>query len=590
MSNHPIIKRYDSKIPDALLESELHPLLKRVYANRNITNPNELNYQLDQLLDYSQLKGINKAVDVIAGAIFDNKMITVVGDYDADGATSTALVVKALRMFGHANVNYLVPNRFEYGYGLSPEIVDVCLADKPELIITVDNGISSIDGVKHAKNNGIKVVVTDHHLAGQHLPEADAIVNPNQPGCTFPSKCIAGVGVAFYTMLALRAFLRDSNWFVPQNEIPNMAVLLDLVALGTVADVVPLDKNNRIMIENGLQRIRSGRCIAGISALLTVAKRNQASCASMDLAFYVAPRLNAAGRLEDMSQGIACLLSDNQHQALTIAAQLNGLNAKRKDIEKDMLDNALTILNATVNFKEDETLPAGICIYDASWHQGVIGLLASRVKEKYYRPVIAFADAGDNEMKGSARSIPGLHIRDVLEAIATSNPELIQKFGGHAMAAGLSISKENYDTFYKRYSEEVERQLNVDDLEKAIFSDGSISAEEMNLESAEILQLAGPWGQHFQEPVFDDTFEIANWKIIGDKHLKLQLKPSNASHSSEVKADPETSSIIDAIAFNKDESALPKNNDIIRASYRMSVNEFRGDRTLQLIIDCIEPA
>lgn len=590
MSNHPIIKRYDSKIPDALLESELHPLLKRVYANRNITNPNELNYQLDQLLDYSQLKGINKAVDAITGAIFDNKMITVVGDYDADGATSTALVVKALRMFGHANVNYLVPNRFEYGYGLSPQIVDACLADKPELIITVDNGISSIDGVKHAKNNGIKVVVTDHHLAGQHLPEADAIVNPNQPGCTFPSKCIAGVGVAFYTMLALRAFLRDSNWFVPQNEIPNMAVLLDLVALGTVADVVPLDKNNRIMIENGLQRIRSGRCIAGISALLTVAKRNQASCASMDLAFYVAPRLNAAGRLEDMSQGIACLLSDNQHQALTIAAQLNGLNAKRKDIEKDMLDNALTILNATVNFKEDETLPAGICIYDASWHQGVIGLLASRVKEKYYRPVIAFADAGDNEMKGSARSIPGLHIRDVLEAIATSNPELIQKFGGHAMAAGLSISKENYDTFYKRYSEEVERQLNVDDLEKAIFSDGSISAEEMNLESAEILQLAGPWGQHFQEPVFDDTFEIANWKIIGDKHLKLQLKPSNASHSSEVKADPETSSIIDAIAFNKDESALPKNNDIIRASYRMSVNEFRGDRTLQLIIDCIEPA
>ena len=579
---NPKIERCDSKITNDLLESNLHPLLKRVYANRKITHPDDINYQFDQLLDYSDFKGINEAVVVIANAIFKKQSIMIIGDYDADGATSTALMVKAFKLFGHENVNYLVPNRFEYGYGLTPQIVDVALDHKPDLIITVDNGISSIDGVSHAKNNGIKVVVTDHHLAGKQLPDADAIVNPNQPGCVFPSKCIAGVGVAFYTMLALRTYLRNNNWF-ESIAIPNMACLLDLVALGTVADVVSLDKNNRIMVEQGLKRIRSGRCIPGIAALLVVSKRNQSTCTSTDLAFYVAPRLNAAGRLEDMSQGIECLLSNDEQQTHSIAVQLHSLNIKRRDIEKGMLDNAFEALGSIVDF-DDEAMPAGLCIYDASWHQGVIGLLASRVKEKVYRPVIAFADGANDEIKGSARSIPGLHIRDVLDTIATSNPDLIQKFGGHAMAAGLSIARKNYEKFSQKFKEEVEQHLNAHDLEKIILSDGSIPGNEMNIGSAEVLQFAGPWGQGFHEPIFDDVFEIVNWKIIGENHLKLQLKLVAEANSSGVGKN----AVIDAIAFNKDESALPDNNGCIRVSYRMSVNEFRNNRTLQLIIDCIE--
>ena len=578
----PTIKRCDSKISDALLKSEMHPLLQRVYANRDVKQLDELNYHLDQLLGFDAFKGMTEAADVITDAIIHDKAIMIIGDYDADGATSTALMMKALRMFGHENVSYLVPNRFEYGYGLTPQIVDVAIAYKPGLIITVDNGISSIDGVKHAKEHDIQVVVTDHHLAGKQLPDADAIVNPNQTGCAFPSKCIAGVGVAFYTMLAVRANLRESKRF-EANSIPNMACLLDLVSLGTVADVVPLDKNNRILVEHGLQRIRDGRCSSGISALLSASNRNQISCTSMDLAFYVAPRLNAAGRLEDMSQGIECLISEDHQQTHSIALQLHSLNTKRRDIEKGMLDDAFELLEKRLDCNDD--LPAGLCIYDASWHQGVIGLLASRIKEKVYRPVIAFADGVDDEIKGSARSIPGLHIRDVLDAIATENPELIQKFGGHAMAAGLSIARENYDAFSEKFIAEVERHLDAGDLEKTILSDGSVSIEEMSLDAAEVLQFAGPWGQHFQEPIFDDRFEIVNWKIIGENHLKLQLRLTAQDPSVQTK-----NPVIDAIAFNKDESALPGNSGLIRASYRMSVNEFRNNKTLQLIIDCIEPA
>lgn len=582
------IIRNNIDVPDSLLASNLPSLLQRVYANRKITDPDELNYQLDQLLDYRSLKGIEQAVDVIFEAMAENKKIVIVGDYDADGATSTALVVRALRLFGHSNVSYLVPNRFEYGYGLTPQIVDVALELKPGLIITVDNGISSIDGVAHAVANGIKVVITDHHIAGKTLPNADAVVNPNQQGCEFPSKCIAGVGVAFYTMLALRAKLRDADRFESIDKIPNMASLLDLVALGTVADVVALDKNNRIMVEYGLQRIRRGQCITGLLALLQVSGRNYLNCNSMDLAFYVAPRLNAAGRLEDMSKGIECLLSSDDIQLHDMAAQLHNLNTKRKEIEKDMLDEAYQIMASEFDFDDNEKLPVGLCIYNQSWHQGVIGLLASRVKEKYYRPVIAFADAGDNEIKGSARSIPGLHIRDVLDAIATSNPELVQKFGGHAMAAGLSIDKSNFKAFSIRYLEEVERHLEINDLEKIVLSDGSVSSQEMNIESAEVLQFAGPWGQGFSEPVFDDEFEVLSWKVIGSNHLKMQLKLTN--HDVAMSSGLESKSIIDAIAFNKDESVLSADNSLIRASYRMSVNEFRDKRTLQLIIDCIETA
>lgn len=574
------IVRLETNIPDDLRNSDLHPLLQRVYANRNITNSDDVNYSLNQLLDYTSLKGIDEAVNVIADAVMSNKNIVIIGDYDADGATSTALMVKSLRMFGHDNVHYLVPNRFEYGYGLTPEIVDVANKLNPDLIITVDNGISSIDGVNQAIKYGIKVVITDHHLAGKTLPNADAIVNPNQPDCEFPSKCIAGVGVAFYTMLALRSYLRENNWFASANAVPNMAILLDLVALGTVADVVALDKNNRILVEHGLARIRGGRAISCIHQLLEVTGRNSTNCTSLDLAFYVAPRLNAAGRLEDMSQGIECLLSEDAEQANTIVQRLHELNAQRKDIEKGMLDTAYDILNSEFNYEDDESIPAGFCIYNASWHQGVIGLLASRVKEKYFRPVIAFADAGDSEIKGSGRSIPGLHIRDVLDAIATANPGLIQKFGGHAMAAGLSLDRNNFDLFSEKYQEEIEKQLSADDLEKVILSDGAVSAEFMNLKVAEELRLAGPWGQRFQEPVFDDTFEVVNWNIIGKNHLKMQLK-STSSDSKE---------LVDAIAFNKDETSLPQHNSEIRASYRMSVNEFRNKKSLQLIIDCIEAA
>jgi len=584
------ILRPDLDISDELDASDIPPLLKRVYANRKITDPNELNYRFDQLLDFHSLKGIEDAVGVMADALSEKKNIIVIGDYDADGATSTALMVRALRMFGHDEIAYLVPNRFEYGYGLTPQIVDVALELKPELIITVDNGISSVDGVSHARKHGVKVVITDHHLAGKVLPEADAIVNPNQPGCEFPSKCIAGVGVAFYTMLALRAKLRDNGWFGSDEKVPNMACLLDIVALGTVADVVALDKNNRIMVEHGLERIRKGQCCPGLLALLQVSGRDYSGCTSMDLAFYVAPRLNAAGRLENMSQGIECLLSDDEGLLRDMAAQLHSLNAKRRDIEKDMLAMAYRIMDSEFEFSEDEALPAGLCIYNAAWHQGVIGLLASRVKEKYYRPVIAFADADadSDEIKGSARSIPGLHIRDVLEAIATSNPGLIQKFGGHAMAAGLSLDKSRFDLFSAKYLEEVERKLAESDLEKVILSDGAISSDEMNLESAEILRLAGPWGQNFQEPMFDDVFEVLNWKVVGANHLKMQLKMDGADD--DMYPDNASGPIVEAIAFNKDESVLPAETALIRASYRMSVNEFRNKRTLQLIVDCIEPA
>ena len=579
MSKHTrtrLIHRRNLAIPDAIQSTQLHPVLKRVYANRNVNSPEQVDYSLNRLIDYKSLKDIDTAAALVADAVMNDKNILIVGDYDADGATSTALVMRALNGFGTSNVDYLVPNRFEYGYGLTPEIVEVAAQSSPDVLITVDNGISSIEGVNAAKQKGIKVVITDHHLQGAELPAADAIVNPNRNDCEFASKALAGVGVAFYLMLAVRANLRDAGWFAEGRDEPNMANLLDLVALGTVADVVPLDNNNRILVEQGISRIRSGRACAGIKALFQAAGRNAANCSSMDLGFFIGPRLNAAGRLDDMSAGIECLITDSDTVALNIATQLNDLNHQRKQIEHGMLNHALDDLKTVLDGLEHEQLPSGLCIYNSEWHQGVIGLLASRIKEHFHRPVVAFADASDSEIKGSARSIKGLHIRDVLDAIATKHPELIQKFGGHAMAAGLSIDRDKFDAFKQAFDDEVSLNLSEDQLQEVVETDGDIAAADMTLELAEMLESAGPWGQHFPEPMFDDEFEIVNWKIVGEKHLKMQLQHADGDKP------------VDAIAFNTVADDLPS-LDSVHAAYKMSVNEFRNIKSLQLIVDCMRP-
>lgn len=572
------IKRRQAALSEDLVASDLHPLLKRIYANRNIQHLEQIDYKLERLLDYRSLKDIELAADIVADAVIKQKKIVVVGDFDADGATSTALMLRALHAFGLLSASYLVPNRFEYGYGLTPEIVEVALQYAPDLIVTVDNGISSLQGVEVANKNNVRVVITDHHLPGDTLPAADAIVNPNQPGCAFPSKSIAGVGVAFYLMLATRARLRDLDWFNAERKEPNMGSLLDLVALGTVADVVPLDDNNRVMVEHGLQRIRKGRGCAGIQALLAAANKNTVTCTSTDFGFFVGPRLNAAGRLDDMSAGIECLLTDNISVAQNYAAMLDKLNRERREIETGMVEQATQAVDKQLEVLEDKNLDVGLCLYNPEWHQGVVGLVASRIKERFHRPVIAFADAGDNEIKGSARSIPGLHIRDALDAIASRNPDLIQKFGGHAMAAGLSIDKVHFDAFCGAFVKQLETMLTAADLQKMIETDGAIDPNDMSLELAEQLRMSGPWGQHFPEPVFDDEFDVLNWNIVGEKHLKLQLK-CNANGR-----------VVNAIAFNKTDEALPAIQQTIRAAYRMSVNEFRGARDLQLIVEHIESA
>ena len=569
-----ISKRAD--ISSALQESNLDPLLKRVYANRGIESCDQLDYSISGLLDFKQLKGIDQAASLIADAVVNDQSVVIVGDFDADGATSSALMVRALRSMGANRVNYLVPNRFEYGYGLTPEIVMLAKKMSPDLIVTVDNGISSIDGVAAAKKENIKVVVTDHHLPGAVLPEADAIVNPNQQGCGFPSKMMAGVGVAFYVMLAVRAELRSRGWFDDQRPEPNMAVLLDLVALGTVADVVPLDKNNRLLIEQGLHRIRQSKCCAGIRALLEIAGKNIKACTTQDFGFAVGPRLNAAGRLDDMSIGIECLLSDDFDQAMHYAKMLNDMNQQRKEIEGDMLAQAKTIMEDLLAKMDEQELQAGLCLYDEDWHQGVVGLLASRIKEKYHRPVIAFADAGSDELKGSARTIPGVHIRDILDAIATKHQSLIQKFGGHAMAAGLSLKKCDLDQFSNAFSEQVEISLGKASLDKVIETDGGLQSGELSLQLAETLRFAGPWGQCFSEPLFDDKFDVLDWRIVGEKHLKLKLRHNVSGEQ------------VEAIAFNQDAEVFDTGETAISMIYRMDVNEFRGRKTVQLIIQHIE--
>jgi single-stranded-DNA-specific exonuclease len=570
------------RVDDAALASlssslpELHPVLQRVYAARGIASKDELSLNLKDLLPFHNLKGIDAAVAVLKTALAEQQHILIVGDFDCDGATSTALAIRALRSMGAQQVDYLVPNRFEYGYGLTPEIVDVAKTQSPDVIVTVDNGIASLAGVQRAKEAGIKVVITDHHLAGDELPDADATVNPNQPGCEFGSKNAAGVGVIFYVMLALRAALRESGWFESQKiPVPNLAELLDLVALGTVADVVPLDHNNRILVEQGLRRMRAGKCCEGILALLRIAGREPDYIVSSDLGFAAGPRLNAAGRLDDMSFGIECLLTKDSSTAMDMARELDDLNRHRKDIEADMKAQAMANLNAMD--LTAETADVGLCLYNPDWHQGVIGILASRVKEQFHRPVIAFADANDDEIKGSARSIPGFHIRDALDAVAKRHPELLQKFGGHAMAAGLSLQKKDLAAFSAAFNEVATQQLSVDALQAELQTDGSLTGSECSMELAYSLNQAGPWGQGFLQPMFEGEFAITQQRLVGEKHLKLQLVDEQSGQSH------------DAIAFFIDLEVWPNEAKRVKLVYKLDINRFRGNETLQLMVEYLQP-
>jgi single-stranded-DNA-specific exonuclease len=552
----------------------LSPLLTRLYAARGVHSAAELDKGLARLIPYQQLKGMDAAIDLLVQGLEQGQRMLIVGDFDADGATASTVGVLGLRMLGAAHVDYLVPNRFEYGYGLTPEIVAVALERQPQLLITVDNGISSVEGVAAAKAAGLTVVVTDHHLPGAELPAADAIVNPNQPGCAFPSKALAGVGVMFYVLLALRARLREMGWFTAQRPEPNLGELLDLVALGSVADVVPLDANNRILVHQGLMRIRAGRARPGLRAILEVAGRDHRRITSTDLGFILGPRLNAAGRLDDMALGIECLLCEDEALARDMAVQLDQLNQDRKAIEQGMQREAL----AQLKDLPLEDMPFGLCLFEADWHQGVIGILASRMKERYHRPTIAFADAGDGVLKGSARSVPGFHIRDALDAVAAKHPQLISKFGGHAMAAGLSLPQANFGAFAAAFDAEVRRQLCEDDLTGRLLSDGALSIEEFHLPLAKELRNAGPWGQHFPEPLFHGVFQLVQQRIVGERHLKVVLKSECGGVQ------------LDGIAFGVDREIWP--NPTVRwveLAYKLDVNEFRGQETVQLLIAHIQP-
>jgi single-stranded-DNA-specific exonuclease len=569
------LRRRKALVADGL-PADLPPLLKRLYLQRGVSDPAELERGAKNLLPFQTLSGIDKAVALLHQALLDGRRIMVVGDFDADGATSTALTVLALRSMGGANVQYLVPNRFDDGYGLSPEVVGQAQARGAELILTVDNGISSHAGVECAHQHGIPVLITDHHLPGETLPAAAAIVNPNLSECRFPSRNLAGVGVAFYLMMALRAHLRQQGWFGDTRAEPNLAGLLDLVALGTVADVVPLDLNNRILVWQGLSRIRVGKCRAGIRALLEIANRDARQMVASDLGFALGPRLNAAGRLDDMSVGVALLLTDDLSQARMLASELDALNQTRKEIEQGMQSEALALCEALE--REQTDLPRGLAFYHPEWHQGVVGILASRLKERFHRPVIAFAPAGDGTLKGSGRSIAGFHLRDALERLDTLNPGLMLKFGGHAMAAGLSLEAVRYDEFRQRFAELVGEWLSEDALQGIVWSDGALQPAEFSLQTAELLREAGPWGQAFPEPAFDGKFKLLQQRLVGERHLKVMVEPLDGGP------------LIDGIAFNIDTTLWPDSSvRQVELAYRLDINEYRGNRSVQLIIEHLWP-
>jgi single-stranded-DNA-specific exonuclease len=556
------------------IDVELPAILDRLYRNRGVTDVAQIQTQIKKLRHYKELKGIERAASLICEAIEQELSICIIGDFDADGATSTAICMLSLKAFGHTNVQYLVPNRFDFGYGLSPEIVDVAHQNNAEFIITVDNGISCVDGVSHAKDLGMKVVVTDHHLPGFTLPDADAIVNPNQPGCEFLSKNLAGVGVAFYVMLAVKAKLQEQGWFEKKNiPAPNLANYLDIVALGTVADVVPLDQNNRVLVHQGLQRIRSGIARPGIRAILDVAARPCHKLSSTDLGFVLGPRLNAAGRLDDMSLGIECLLTEDEQMARQMAARLDALNLERREIESSMKDEAEKALQAFMSDGND--LPAGVVLYQSDFHQGVIGILAGRIKEKYYRPTIVFAQQDDYVIKGSARSVPGVHIRDLLETVNTQHPGLIDKFGGHAMAAGLSLKTTKLSEFKAAFETAVALATKGLPMHNLILSDGMLGSEEINIDNASLIKLAVPWGQTFEEPLFDGVFQMRSQRIVGKNHLKMVVSLDGIE--------------FDAIAFNIDLESWPNaKTRQVKLAYKLDINEFRGQISVQLLVQALE--
>jgi single-stranded-DNA-specific exonuclease len=622
-----------------LLDSGYSPALAKIFAARDITDSRQLDTSLASLLPFDSLKNAHQMAHLLADAIAAKKKLLVIADYDADGATACAVAVRGLRAFG-AQIDFIVPNRFEYGYGLTPEIVRLASQQSPDILLTVDNGIASVDGVAEANRLGMQVFVTDHHLPGDTLPDAASIVNPNQPGCAFLGKNMAGVGVMFYVLLALRAELRSRGAFSSTAKPhppssppyhggssesppltrggreglaePNLGNLLDLVALGTVADVVKLDQNNRILVQQGLQRIRAGRACAGIDALLRVAKKNPATASSQDLGFTVGPRLNAAGRLDDMSLGIDCLLTDDAAAATQIAAKLDSLNRERRSIEADMQKSALAALEQ-VNCRVRSThhgaqsAPYGTCLvlFDETWHQGVIGILASRLKDKFHRPVIAFARANDGELKGSGRSIAGLHLRDALDLVSKRHPSLINKFGGHAAAAGLSIAENDFENFAAAFEQVSGELLSADDLAQRIETDGGLEHAEMNLDVARLLD-GQVWGQGFPAPQFNDNFTVQNQRVVGEKHLKLQLRhvtgeasrlreqlPSAPSRPNQLDSTASGALLdakgkaVEAILFGHNE-LLPEQ---IHAVYSLDVNEYNGTQSLQLVIrhwQCVE--
>jgi single-stranded-DNA-specific exonuclease len=558
--------------------AHLPPVLARAYAARGIGAADELEQSLDRLLRVSTLDGIDAAVQLLLAHRRPDGRVLVVGDYDADGATSSALIVRALRAYGWPEVDFLVPNRFEYGYGLTPEVVALAASRSPTLIVTVDNGISSVIGVAAARARGIEVLVTDHHLAGAELPAADAIVNPNLPGAAFGSRALAGVGVAFYVISALHRALGDA-------ALPKPSTWLDLVALGTVADVVPLDRNNRVLVAQGLQRIRAGRCTPGVRALLEAGGRTIAGVVASDLGFAAAPRLNAAGRLDDMSIGIRCLLTDSPTEALAIAARLDQLNAERRSIEARMQEEAIAAVRHLKDPDAADGAPSGdgrgarrrhgLCLYDPGWHQGVVGLVAGRIKERVRRPVIAFADAGEGELRGSARSVAGVHVRDVLDAVSKRHPGLLGRFGGHAMAAGLTLARERLDEFATAFDAEVALWQAGGSLADIVETDGALGADDISLANAEALRAAGPWGQAFPEPSFDQTFRVLRTRTVGERHLKLWVEAPGEGRR------------FDAIAFNFHQGRdparpLPTEAHLV---YRLDVNEYAGERRLQLLVD-----
>ncbi|MDN3518417.1 single-stranded-DNA-specific exonuclease RecJ [Aquisalimonas lutea] len=573
--------RIRRRCPDPAAESALSglpPVLRRVYAGRGVDHPDELRQELGALAPTDGLHGLEAAVGCLARAMIGDRRILVVGDFDADGASSCALALLALRGMGARHVDYLVPNRFEYGYGLSPEIVAEAARSAPDLLVTVDNGISSADGVAAAHAHGMEVLVTDHHLPPEHLPDARAIVNPNLPGDGFPSKHLAGVGVIFYVLAGLRQELQRQGWFADAAP-PQLGTLLDLVALGTVADLVPLDHNNRILVEQGLRRIRAGRGRPGIIALLEVAGRDPSCCTATDLAFAAAPRLNAAGRLDDMAVGIECLLAGSPGEAAELAGRLDALNRERRSIESRMEEEAVAGVNALTDTLAEGGAPPGICVTDETWHQGVVGIVASRLKERFHRPVVAFAPVAAGELKGSARSVPGLHMRDVLERVATDHPGLIERFGGHAGAAGLTLRTDHFAAFREAFVAAVDAALPAEDRDGVHETDGPLRPGELTLELAHVLRDAGPWGQGFPEPSFDGCFRVQQARVVGQRHLKMRLQPE------------EGDTVVDAIAFRALDAGwderLPSR---IHAVYRLDVNRWQGRESLQLVVEAMATA